>query len=177
MQFQLSRIRVPAGFVLGVLYFFFSRPTWTSLAVGLSVALVGLMMRAWAAGYLSKNRRLATGGPFALTRNPLYFGTFLIGSGFSIAGRTLVFLIVFLAGFGAIYGSTVRQEAKHLQVMFPDDYAQYRERVPLFFPHLGPVERGDHRFSMEQYWKNHEYRALLGFLVAVIVLVLKVYYS
>ena len=133
-------------------------------------------MRVWATGHLKKNDQLAISGPYALTRNPLYFGSFLIGLGFTITGRNLVILISFLAGFWMIYASTMRQEATRLEGLFPQEYAQYRDRVPLFFPRLQPIEKGI-GFSLEQYRKNREYRALIGFVAAVAVLVLKICYS
>ncbi len=175
MPFQLLRIRVPSGFVLAALFLYFSQPTWPSLAIGLFIAGLGLLMRVWATGHLKKNDQLATSGPYALTRNPLYLGSFLIGTGFTIAGRNLVILIIFLLGFWAIYGGTIRLEAIRLQGLFPEEYALYRGRVPLFFPRLWPIERGD-GFSLGQYRKNREYRALIGFLGAVMVLVLKICY-
>jgi protein-S-isoprenylcysteine O-methyltransferase Ste14 len=85
------RVRVPAGFLLAALYFYYSQPSWKSLAVGGSIAFLGLIIRAWATGHLRKNDRLAVSGPYALTRNPLYFGSFLIGIGFSLAGAIAVF--------------------------------------------------------------------------------------
>ena len=48
---------------------------------------LGLLLRAWAAGCLAKNQRLATGGPYAFTRNPLYIGTLLVALGLTIAAR------------------------------------------------------------------------------------------
>ena len=38
----------------------------------------------WAAGTIRKNRVLTTHGPYAFTRNPLYFGSFIIGIGFGV---------------------------------------------------------------------------------------------
>src|SRR6266498_2978785 len=72
------RIRVPLGFVFAVLYFWLARPTWQSIALG-SVAFVpGLLVRAFASGHVEKNEALATSGPYAYTRNPLYLGSLLI---------------------------------------------------------------------------------------------------
>jgi protein-S-isoprenylcysteine O-methyltransferase Ste14 len=176
LPFQLSRIRVPSGFVLAALFLYFSQPTWPSLAIGLFIAALGLLMRVWATGHLKKNDQLATSGPYALTRNPLYLGSFLIGTGFTIAGRNLVILIIFLLGFWAVYWSTIRLEATRLKGLFPEEYDHYRDRVPLFFPRFWSIERGD-GFSLGQYRKNREYRALIGFLGAVMVLLLKIYYS
>ena len=60
-----ARLRVPSGFLAAALYAAFSRPTRTSLVIGLPLALAGLLLRAWAAGHLAKNERLAITGPFA----------------------------------------------------------------------------------------------------------------
>ena len=177
MQDWLSRIRVPAGFVMAVVYFYFSRPTWPALAFGCALAVPGLLRRAWATGHLRKNDQLAVTGPYGLTRNPLYFGSFLLGGGFSIAGRNLWILVAFLAGFAAVYGNSIRQEAKHLRRLFPGDYPLYEQRVPLFWPRVWNADLGNSRFSIERYWRNREYEALLGFLGAVIVLVLKIRFA
>jgi len=80
-----KRLRLPLGFVLGIAYLIFARPTALTLAVGGAIAFVGVLTRGWASGHISKNERLATTGPYAHTRNPLYFGSFLIAAGFAIA--------------------------------------------------------------------------------------------
>jgi len=82
------RLRLPLGFILAALYLAFGpRPSPLTLGVGVALALGGLTIRAWAAGHIVKNDRLATTGPYAHTRNPLYFGSFLIAAGFAIAVR------------------------------------------------------------------------------------------
>ncbi len=81
----MQRWRVPLGFVCGALFFVFARPRPLTLFVGGAIALLGLGLRAWAAGHIRKNAALATSGPYAYTRNPLYLGSFLLGVGFSIA--------------------------------------------------------------------------------------------
>ena len=70
------RLRLPLGFILAALYLAFGpRPSPLTLGVGVAMALIGLTIRAWAAGHIVKNDRLATTGPYAHTRNPLYFGS------------------------------------------------------------------------------------------------------
>ena len=77
---RLSRARVPAGWALGALLLALSRPSADSLLVGMLVALPGELLRLWAAGHIDKTRSLATGGPYAHTRNPLYLGSLLAGA-------------------------------------------------------------------------------------------------
>src|SRR5664279_4181865 len=84
----VARLRVPSGFLIVIVFAWFSRPTPQSMAIGIPLSLLGLALRAWAAGCLAKNQELATGGPYAYTRNPLYIGTLVVAAGLSIAARS-----------------------------------------------------------------------------------------
>ncbi|HSQ03428.1 MAG TPA: methyltransferase, partial [Burkholderiales bacterium] len=130
-----KRLRLPLGFLLALLYLAFVRPTGRALAAGSAIALGGLALRAWASGHIVKNARLATQGPYAHTRNPLYFGSFLIASGFAIAAHWS--LLVVVAGFfAAVYWPTMGRERINIRSRFPDAYAVYEANVPSFFPRL-----------------------------------------
>ncbi len=84
------RIRVPLGFVFAVLYFWLAKPTWRFIALGAILIIPGLLIRALASGHVRKNEALATSGPYAYTRNPLYLGSLLMGIGFAVAARSVV---------------------------------------------------------------------------------------
>src|SRR5437870_13772401 len=99
----MQRWRVPLGFVCAALFLFFARPNVWTLIVGGGVALPGLALRAWASGHLRKNETLATSGPYAYTRNPLYLGSFLIGLGFTIASGQSLLIAIFLVMILGIY--------------------------------------------------------------------------
>ncbi len=75
----VARLRVPSGFLLLVVFAWRSRPTGGSLLIGLPIAVAGLFLRAWATGHLAKNQQLATTGPYAYVRNPLYVGNATCG--------------------------------------------------------------------------------------------------
>ncbi|MEW5974338.1 MAG: isoprenylcysteine carboxylmethyltransferase family protein [Acidobacteriota bacterium] len=170
----LQRIRVPAGFAAAALYFYFARPTLTSLLLGGGLALVGLVTRAWASGHLRKDSQLAVEGPYALTRNPLYLGSFVIGLGFALASGRPQIVVVFMVAFSVLYGPAMNRESSHLLELFGQSYQRYCENVPVFFPKLRlPLLGG---FSFRLYWRNREYQALLGYLAALAVLVLKIRY-
>ena len=55
-----ARARVPLGFAWGAAFLVFSQPTVRLLEVGGGVALAGVLIRAYSAGYLEKGRKLAT---------------------------------------------------------------------------------------------------------------------
>jgi protein-S-isoprenylcysteine O-methyltransferase Ste14 len=159
------RIRVPLGFVFAVLYFWLARPTWRFIALGAILILPGLLIRALASGHVRKNEALATSGPYAYTRNPLYLGSLLIGVGFAVAARSWWVGIVLVAMFFVIYLPVIRGEEDFLREKFAE-FEEYARRVPRMFPRIVPSP-SDHEggeFSMDLYLKHREYNALLGAL-------------
>ena len=91
---QVARLRVPSGFLIVLVFAWLSRPLPISIAWGVPVSLLGLALRGWAAGCLDKNRQLATGGPYAHTRNPLYLGTLWTAAGLVLAARSFPHVVV-----------------------------------------------------------------------------------
>lgn len=172
-----KKLRLPLGFALGIGYLIFARPTPRVLLIGAVVAFVGLLIRAWASGHIMKNDRLATTGPYAYTRNPLYFGSFLIAAGFALAAHWGLLLLV-AAFFALIYVPTMQRERANISGRFPEAYAEYERSVPAFFPRLTPWKGGEadqeRGFSGALYMKHGEWKAALGYAGALVVLVLRV---
>ena len=104
------RIRVPLGFLFAIVYFWLARPTWRLLGVGGALVILGLLVRALASGHVRKNEALATSGPYAHTRNPLYLGSLTIGIGFAVAARSWWVGILLVLMFFAIYLPVIRSE-------------------------------------------------------------------
>lgn len=168
-----KRLRLPLGFVLAGLYLWLAPRfvTRQTLLVGGAIALLGLLVRAWASGHIMKNDRLATTGPYAFTRNPLYFGSFLISVGFALAAHWL-FLVGVVLFFVLIYAPTMAREKANIRGRFPDTYPDFERNVPAFFPRPVPWRGGDAPtdaagFSMPLYMKHGEWKAALGYLGAV----------
>jgi protein-S-isoprenylcysteine O-methyltransferase Ste14 len=169
------RIRVPLGFVFAVLYFWLARPTWRFLAIGVVVILPGLLIRALASGHVRKNEVLATSGPYAYTRNPLYLGSLLMGVGFAVAARNWWVGVVLVVMFFAIYLPVIRDEEAFLRQKFPE-FEEYSRQVPRMFPRVKPNSSKDGEsgaFSFDLYLKHREYNALLGALAMLAALVVK----
>jgi protein-S-isoprenylcysteine O-methyltransferase Ste14 len=168
------RIRVPLGFVFAVLYFWLARPTWQFLAFGAILVVPGLLIRALASGHVRKNEALATSGPYAYTRNPLYLGSLLMGVGFAIASRSWWIGAVLVVMFFAIYLPVIRGEEEFLRGKFPE-FEGYSRRVPRMFPRLFPARSAQDGggFSMELYLKHREYNALIGVLALIAGLIMK----
>ena len=174
----MQRWRVPLGFACGALFLFFAKPTLELLLIGAVVALPGLTLRAWASGHLRKNESLATSGPYALTRNPLYLGSFLIGVGFTIAAGRWLLAIVPIVMLLGIYLPVMRVESATLTQLFGKKYERYSREVPLFLPRLSPYRSAvtPTRFDRDLYFRYREYRAALGLVIAWALLALKIIY-
>jgi protein-S-isoprenylcysteine O-methyltransferase Ste14 len=169
----VARLRVPSGFLIVIVFGWFSRPTTESMAIGIPVSLLGLALRAWAAGCLAKNQQLATGGPYAYTRNPLYIGTLLVAAGLAIASRSPGLAALFVAVFLMVYLPVIQNEEQHLRQIFPE-YAAYADRVPALFPRFSQAdEKNPNPFRTALYLKNQEYNAGLGFLAGMLFLLWK----
>jgi protein-S-isoprenylcysteine O-methyltransferase Ste14 len=165
---RVARWRVPVGFALVGSFGWFSRPSYESLVIGIPISVIGILIRAWAAGHLAKNQELATGGPYAFTRNPLYIGTLLVAAGLVVASRSPGLAVLFTAVFLGIYLPVIELEEQHLRKIFPG-YAAYAERVPRLWPRV-PITLGRQAFSLALYRRNQEYQAAAGFIAGLIFL-------
>ncbi|MCC6365537.1 MAG: isoprenylcysteine carboxylmethyltransferase family protein [Bryobacterales bacterium] len=161
----VQRFRVPGGFALLAAFFLLSQPTVESILYGLPVSLIGVWIRAWAAGHLAKNEDLAMSGPYAHVRNPLYLGSLFLAGGVVIGSRSWWLALVFTAAFVFIYLPVIQLEEEHLRKLFPA-YASYAGRVPSLRPRVSG-SAGGRGFRWELYRRNKEWKAVAGYLFAL----------
>jgi protein-S-isoprenylcysteine O-methyltransferase Ste14 len=166
------RIRVPLGFLFAVFYFWRARPDWLSLALGGAVAALGVFLRAMASGHVKKNEELATTGPYAYSRNPLYLGSIIIAIGFAIASRDLWVAAGIVSLFTLIYVPVIRSEEAFLQEHF-SAYHEYTRRVPQLLPRTLWLSGLTSGFSPALYRQHREYNALIGAAAMLAALVVK----
>jgi len=169
------RIRVPLGFLFAVFYFWRARPDWASLAMGGAVAATGVFLRAMASGHVKKNEQLATTGPYAYCRNPLYLGSIIIAIGFAIASRDVWVAIGIFGLFIAIYVPVIRGEETFLRGQF-SEYDNYARRVPRLLPKTLWFAGLTSGFSRELYLQHREYNALIGAAAMLAALVVKMFW-
>ena len=168
-----SRLRVPAGYVLGAVVVLLARPSPGSLLGGLALATVGEALRIWASGHIDKTRVLATGGPYAHTRNPLYLGSLLIGLGVAVGSSSPWVVLAVAAYFAAFYPSVMREEASFLEGRFAGRYREWARVVPFFVPRLSPAGPRDSRFRWSQVASNREWRTALALPAMALLLYAK----
>lgn len=161
----VQRLRVPCGFLLLVAFASLSNPSRRSMLIGLPISALGLVLRGWASGHLAKDQQLATTGPYAYLRNPLYAGTLIVALGMVLAARSPWLAAISVASFGLVYFPAIELEEQHLSAIFPQ-YADYAKRVHRFVP-LRIWKGLRVRFSWTRYRRNEEYKALIGFVLAV----------
>jgi protein-S-isoprenylcysteine O-methyltransferase Ste14 len=169
------RIRVPLGFAFAVAYVWLAKPNAVYMAGGAVMIALGLLLRASASGHVRKNEQLATTGPYAHTRNPLYLGSLIMAAGFGVAGRNWWIAAIIIVFFLAIYLPVIRGEEAFLRAKFPE-FAAYAAKVPRLLPRLGAFETGG-EFSWELYKKHREYNALIGSLVLSAILIAKLFWQ
>lgn len=165
-----TRWRVRVGYPVGLAAFWFARPEGKWLVWGVAIAFVGLALRAYAAGHLRKHEQLATSGPYAHTRNPLYLGSVLLGTGFSVASHSWISTGLLATYLLLFYPAVIRHEERELKSLYGLAFADYAKRVPAFWPRLTAAESGRQRFSWSLYRRNREYEAAIGLAVVMAVL-------
>ena len=126
--------------------------------IGGIVAAFGLLVRAAASGHLRKDEELATAGPYASTRNPLYLGSAFLAAGFIIAGNSWWAGLIVGVYFAVFYYAVIRNEEEDLRKRFGATFEAYAARVPLFFPSFQRFERRSIVAARDLRWE----RVLMG---------------
>ncbi len=129
------RYRVRLGYPLAIAVLFFARPQPGSIFYGALLGVIGLGLRAWAAGYLHKQEVLTVTGPYAYTRNPLYLGSAILAGGVAIAARSWISALILVAYFSIFYSVVIAKEEAELRPRHRD-FEGYATEVPQFFPGL-----------------------------------------
>ncbi|MBU2956715.1 methyltransferase [Paracoccus sp. 1_MG-2023] len=114
-------------------------PDWLVWPGRLLVAL-GLLLMAWAAVTMMRARTtvdphgapraLVTGGPFAMSRNPIYLGDILILLGLSLSFGAWIAALPLAWGFMRVISARfITPEEARLSAAFPADFPQYKART------------------------------------------------
>ena len=148
--------------------------------LGLGAVLTGMLLRMSARAYKKarsdNGHGLVSAGPYSLVRNPMYLGTFLIGSGFILIVWPWYLFPVFAVVFFQRFNIQIRKEESHLQEIFGAPYEVYTRDVPGFFPRFSDLKRvrfGDIFLVGEMWGTKEKYGLLWGPLVVVLLEFLK----
>ena len=142
-------------------------------AASVALVLLGLAGRAWAGGSAGRHTReagigaprLATGGPYAHVRNPIYLASIILGLGMVLLLGDLWMTALYAGVFIFLYTSIVPAEEQFLRTQFAAEYARYCAHVPRIFPRLRPWPGAR---SQPFDWTALLYEARLGLMLIAI---------
>jgi protein-S-isoprenylcysteine O-methyltransferase Ste14 len=170
----LARLRVALGWVFGVLVIVLAQPTGRTIAIGMSIAALGEAIRFWAAGHLNKSREVTSSGPYRWIGHPLYLGSTVMGIGLAVACASAAVAVLIGTYLATTLTAAIKSEEAYLRRAFGEQYDLYRSGVAEKRRRKAASGR---RFSVQQAIANREYRAVVGLIVAILMLILKATYN
>jgi len=127
-------LRQGIGLLLVAVSAYFARPGLLLVIIGLVIAAFGQVFRIYAAGFIHKNKQLATNGPYALVRHPLYLGNILILIGFSTAAANLYVWLGVILFFFIWYPAAIAYEDSKLESIFADEWRAWSKNIRAVIP-------------------------------------------
>jgi len=154
------------GLLLSVYFAVISQPIAWALYLGTVFVVIGVVVRMWASGFIMKNKELATNGPYALVRHPLYVGNILIVYGFAGASGIWWTFLVATAFFLFYYPPAIEYEDRKLCAIFGDAWREFAKNTPALMPAFGGRQR-----DLSGHWSfKTSLKANLEPLIAVFLL-------
>jgi protein-S-isoprenylcysteine O-methyltransferase Ste14 len=163
----------------------FSKPySYKFFLAGIPFIIIGELIRLISSSCIRKNKELSTNGPYAVCRNPLYFGTFLniFGVMIQITSkeplRNLILWAFIIISFSYIYYKTIKSEEKFLSEKFSEVFKNYKESVPCLIPKLSCIKEIFiiENYNYESFIKNKEWRGVSAIIIIEILIYLKISY-
>jgi len=168
---KLIKYRSFIGILCLIAILWLATPNAWSIFSGFLLMMAGMFFRAWSSGYINKDKELATEGPYSLTRNPLYFGSLILGSGIALASNNVITYLIFIVYYFAFFTFLIAIERKRMRQRFNQQYEAWAKEANLFFPKIKKIEKFN--FNIAYYMKNREYRVLFFSLFVTAVLIVK----
>ena len=129
-----DRYRQLTGIMFIIFMTIVGKPFGSALAVGAILVLLGVLVRMWASGHIKKYKALATDGPYAYVRHPLYVGNTLLGIGFSLASGLWWGILLFILIMLFFYPHAIRLEDEKLHRLFGDAWESWRRKTRALIP-------------------------------------------
>ncbi|MFC1538748.1 methyltransferase family protein [Candidatus Latescibacterota bacterium] len=169
-------LRIPIGFLAGFLFIWRADPTVLSYMAGTLIILFGELIRFVSSGTLKKFEGVTRNGMYAYTRNPLYIGSFFLGTGACVMSRDPLFSIVFFLFYIILYRRVILREEKYLVGRYGEDYVRYLEEVPRLIPRKINLSYVFKNTSPALAIKNKEGKTLLGIAAILLIMLVKLIY-
>ncbi|MFL1781262.1 Isoprenylcysteine carboxylmethyltransferase family protein [Candidatus Hepatincolaceae symbiont of Richtersius coronifer] len=143
-KYRLFSARLLLSF-LGVLGIFtqpliYNTPYYPiALILGLTLIVIGIIGRIFSILFISagKDKNLATTGIYSISRNPLYFFSFIAMVGVTVIYSSIFIAIFFILGFMIYYYFVIAYEENKLLDIFGENYQKYlNSSTPKFIPNF-----------------------------------------
>jgi protein-S-isoprenylcysteine O-methyltransferase Ste14 len=170
LRHRRERFRQVLGIAFVIVVAAAASTTQTLVLAGLPLVVMGVLIRLWASGHVKKDKELATDGPYAFVRHPLYVGNILIGLGFCVASGRWWSFPVFLLFLLAFYPPAIRQEDGKLSRLFPEAWHPWAREVRALIPRLRPYRAGPSGggWSFQQSLRQNGEPIIAVFLLALV---------
>ena len=106
--------------------------------VSIVLIFIGVSGRLWSTLFISgyKTTNLITVGPYSISRNPLYFFSFIAIIGIAVETEMITIVLLVLICFAIFYPVVILKEEKLLLQLHGKDFEEYCKRVPRFIPNF-----------------------------------------
>ncbi|MDH3588218.1 MAG: isoprenylcysteine carboxylmethyltransferase family protein [Gammaproteobacteria bacterium] len=122
------------GFVFAFAVAIAGKPVLPLAYLGVPLVVIGIAIRLWSSGHIMKNSVLATNGPYAYVRHPLYTGNILLLLGLAIAGSQLWAYVVLAIFLYVFYPTAIEYEDYKLEGLFGDEWRAWSQQTPALVP-------------------------------------------
>jgi len=130
--------------IIAIILLLFSSHSWRSDGIfyflmewiGFSMVVIATLGRLWCSLYIAgyKDDQMITLGPYSLVRNPLYFFSFIGALGLGFSSQNLIIIGLMITMFVVFYPHVIDSEEKTLEMLFKDQYIQYKNTTPKYWP-------------------------------------------
>lgn len=129
---------------------------------GMILVSIATLGRMWCSVYIAgyKDKVLITGGPYSISRNPLYFFSMLGALGVGLCTETLTFPAIILVAMMLYYPLVIRKEERRLREYFGDAFDEYVKQVPAFFPRFSQYTEPEEYTVKPRAYRRHMFSAL-----------------
>lgn len=182
-----TRPRFLIMYALIPLVFLLADSSVRQFQAGVPIALLGLIIRFWANGYVGHQKvnqteisrgdakvgRLITAGPYAYVRHPLYFGTFVIAMGIGVIVGQPLAIVLGAAALFIIYRRKTQEEEQVLANECGETFVNYKKAVPSWVPRLTPFKERNGQWSRKGIIASKEWKTDIWVLVFLLALYLR----
>lgn len=164
LRAKLVTYRWPLAIAAAIIFILMMEPQY--FLIGLLISLVGEGLQVWCFATLNKKKDLAAKGPYAVIRNPMYIGRYLLILGAVAITGSLFLMVVYTIIYYFYMTNRVGREEEVLKDIFGDAYLEYCNNVNRFIPTLKRLDKDEILyFNWDLFFSNNAHWNILSVIV------------